>query len=333
MGCDGGSIPKRGELVKTKKAAEKPDAVAQTLATWFFCALSKRPLQCPVVACGFGRLYNKSAVLEFLLDPSKYGDGDVVCSHISCMKDVTTLKLTSNPAFSASTQNTSAILGSFNDQAMIPQFCCPVTQREMNGKSKFVYMELCGCVLSEQALREVSSTTCLVCNGLVLPEHILSLNPTTPEEVSAAFLRVKKLREQSAERKRSKKAEKEAKKSAKRGLKSDAEVSNGQPKTSGSGSNDDDTEQKCKKDKKRGLHSSVTEDQYISNVSAPKRINKIAQNINMTLPDLMHLSATAKPASDAIKSLYVKRDKDGKSLEDQGNFLVRGTFNRYATGF
>lgn len=41
MGNDGGSIPDRRDLVKTKVKAEQADKANQTRARWFFCALSK----------------------------------------------------------------------------------------------------------------------------------------------------------------------------------------------------------------------------------------------------------------------------------------------------
>lgn len=41
MGNDGGSIPDRRDLVRTKRKAEQADKANQTRARWFFCALSK----------------------------------------------------------------------------------------------------------------------------------------------------------------------------------------------------------------------------------------------------------------------------------------------------
>ena len=43
MGNDGGSIPDRRDLVRTKGKAEQADKANQTRARWFFCALSKVP--------------------------------------------------------------------------------------------------------------------------------------------------------------------------------------------------------------------------------------------------------------------------------------------------
>jgi len=48
--------------------------------------LSKRLLQEPIVSCALGKLYNKDAILEYLLDKSSYGDGEVICGHIRSLK-------------------------------------------------------------------------------------------------------------------------------------------------------------------------------------------------------------------------------------------------------
>ena len=41
------------------------------MARWRHCAISSQRLRRPVVACGLGKLYNKEAVIEALLDRSK----------------------------------------------------------------------------------------------------------------------------------------------------------------------------------------------------------------------------------------------------------------------
>jgi hypothetical protein len=45
MGNDGGSIPDRRDLVRTKGKAEQADKANQLRARWFFCALSKVRLE------------------------------------------------------------------------------------------------------------------------------------------------------------------------------------------------------------------------------------------------------------------------------------------------
>ena len=47
---------------------------------------TKRLLQEPIVSCALGKLYNKDAILEYLLDKSSYGDGEMICGHIRSLK-------------------------------------------------------------------------------------------------------------------------------------------------------------------------------------------------------------------------------------------------------
>lgn len=82
MGCDGGSIPRRDELVKLKKKAEKVDPGEIERIKWFTCALSNEKLKEPVVTCELGHLYNKEAVIRCLLDKNV----DEKFSHIRNLK-------------------------------------------------------------------------------------------------------------------------------------------------------------------------------------------------------------------------------------------------------
>ena len=73
MGGDGGSIPTRDELVRTKKRGEQKDKDFDRLHRWSNCALTQEPLRRPIIACQLGRMYNKQTILEFLLE-SKSGN-------------------------------------------------------------------------------------------------------------------------------------------------------------------------------------------------------------------------------------------------------------------
>jgi hypothetical protein len=121
MGNDGGSIPDRRDLVRTKAkacdCAQPAFAVAHCRSRRLrkptrrtrpepggSSALSprsvrlprdafhtgshspQRVLQEPIVSCALGKLYNKDAILEYLLDKSSYGDGEVICGHIRSLK-------------------------------------------------------------------------------------------------------------------------------------------------------------------------------------------------------------------------------------------------------
>lgn len=57
----------------------------------------KRPLQEPIVSCALGKLYNKDALLEYLLNKAAFGDGEEICGHIKSLK----VRSTNCPAVSA----------------------------------------------------------------------------------------------------------------------------------------------------------------------------------------------------------------------------------------
>ncbi|KAJ7070341.1 DUF602-domain-containing protein [Mycena belliarum] len=182
MGNDGGSIPDRRDLVRSKPKAEAPDKANQSRARWHFCALSKRRLQEPVVSCVLGKLYNKDAIIEFLLDRDAYGDGENICGHIRSLKDIKTLTLTANPA--PVQPNT--------EPSEHPQFVCPLTLKEMNGVLPFVYLRPCGCVFAAAGLAAVrvapadvqeGKDTCPQCAAKYSHAFdCVSLNPAPDEE-------------------------------------------------------------------------------------------------------------------------------------------------------
>ncbi|KAI0665824.1 Rtf2 RING-finger-domain-containing protein [Trametes maxima] len=126
MGNGGGSISDRKDLVRIK---------AKVRTMWFFCALSKRPLQELIVSCPLGKLYNKDALLEFLLDLTSFGDGEEICRHIRSLK-VRLQPLSSRnppiltPAQDIKTPTSSSSLSSNPTHA---SFVCPLNFKEMNG--------------------------------------------------------------------------------------------------------------------------------------------------------------------------------------------------------
>ncbi|PIO71500.1 hypothetical protein TELCIR_06600 [Teladorsagia circumcincta] len=86
MGADGGTIPKRCELVKKKKKAEKLERNVKNASKWRNCQLSQQPLKKPIIACRYGRLYNKETVIEAIL--TKTIGNYSVASHIKGIKEL-----------------------------------------------------------------------------------------------------------------------------------------------------------------------------------------------------------------------------------------------------
>lgn len=202
MGCDGGTIPKRHELVKTKKRGEQKDKNADLAAKWKHCALSNEPLKEPIVACELGKLYNKDAVIEYLLDKSSGKKEEM--SHVRGLRDIHTLKLHPNPSWQSKMKKAEKGDGYIDDQNS--KYICPIAGIEMNGKHKFCYLRTCGCVLSQRALKEIRDGICGICSkGYSEADDVIILNGDDEE--------VKKLRENIESRKKAKKSEKSKKKS------------------------------------------------------------------------------------------------------------------------
>ncbi|KTW30282.1 hypothetical protein T552_00757 [Pneumocystis carinii B80] len=191
MGNDGGSIPKRDDLIKDAKKLENSEATLATqLLPWFCCSFSKLPLSEPIVSCGLGRLYNKDILLEYLLSFKEKGsykrvqqdkglsvDSDSIeygVSHITTLKDVKELKLKANPAYRINSTSNKKV---FHGENQVGRWVCSVTNREINGHAKFVYLVRCGHVFNDQVLINIKSNECLECGIEFAEEDIIPLNP------------------------------------------------------------------------------------------------------------------------------------------------------------
>ncbi|OLL26311.1 Protein RTF2 [Neolecta irregularis DAH-3] len=182
MGNDGGSIPKRTDLVKlsAREAYTKELDAATSTDSLTYCALSKRPLSSPLVSCALGRLYNKDAVLEYLISPEtcSFGDADITIPHVKNIKDVVVLKLTEN--------------SEWDEDKMNAKWTCPVTRREMNVGGKFVYLAGCGDVFSKDAVDTIESDECLQCGSKFEKQDVIPINPSKTD-LPALKARMEKL--------------------------------------------------------------------------------------------------------------------------------------------
>ncbi|XP_069547139.1 replication termination factor 2 [Brachyistius frenatus] len=203
MGCDGGTIPKRHELVKGPKKVEKVDKSAELAAKWKYCALSQEKLRRPIVACDLGRLFNKDAVIEYLLDKTAERPNTEAVAHIRGIKDIKELNLIDNPEWEGERRNAK---GDRYEDINCGMFICPVVGLEMNGKHRFCYLQTCGCVFSDRALKEVKTEICHKCGDPFKEEDIVVLNGTKEE--------AEKLKERMEERRATAKTKKSKKRKA-----------------------------------------------------------------------------------------------------------------------
>lgn len=177
------------------------DKDAELVAQWNYCTLSQEILRRPIVACELGRLYNKDAVIEFLLDKSSEKALGKAASHIKSIKNVTELRLSDNPAWEGDKGNTK---GDKHDDLQRARFICPVVGLEMNGRHRFCFLRCCGCVFSERALKEIKAEVCHTCGAAFQEDDVVVLNGTKED--------VETLKGRMEERRLRAKLEKKAKK-------------------------------------------------------------------------------------------------------------------------
>ncbi|KAF7275384.1 hypothetical protein GWI33_011803 [Rhynchophorus ferrugineus] len=275
MGCDGGTIPRRDELVKVKKKPEQKDKDAELAALWKCCAITQQFLQNPIVVCHLGKLYKHFR-------------------HIKSLKDVKDLNLTRNPEYKELEDKKE---GSVDHRAS--PYICPVLGLEMNGKFRFVAVWNCGCVFSERAYKEIGTKNCHKCTKPFEDNDIVIINGTTEDD---------KLMRQRMEIRQLKNKKNKEKKKIKQELDADTEQSTDKPPSSNNISKNikrpiSKTEDISKKFKAESS-SSLSK---IGNVIASGKVTKPDEMKKMTSE---YSIAKDKKASDVYKSLFTSHKSE-----------------------
>lgn len=302
MGCDGGTIPRRDELVRMKKKPEQKDKDAERSFKWRNCALSQEPFQEPVVACALGRLYSKSSVLEALLDKETKPES---ISHIKNLKDIKDLKLVKNPAY----KHVDHVDGSVSESS---PYICPISGIEMSGKFRFVYLWSCGCVLAERALKEVKQNLCHMCQQPFTNNDVIILNGTDEE--------VELLKEKMTVRITNRKSSKKTKDKVKNETVVDVKTEPATPSTSA------DTK---------------TESTEVKEEAGPSHVKKEVDTIPLSLPKFNpnkqargHFGSSKRVASTDLVSdpSYKKTKKDYSVAKDpQSSEVFKSLFTSHKT--
>lgn len=142
MGNDGGSIPKRVDMVKFKKKEIKKDAVAVNKMRAKYCAISNKKLKKPIMGCKMGYLYSKETILECLIKKTV----PKAFHHIKKLKHVKDIVID-------------------EDQTLEFPLICPLTKEVHNGINKFIFLWKCGCMMSYEAFKAAKgSTVCPYCS-------------------------------------------------------------------------------------------------------------------------------------------------------------------------
>ncbi|KAF2633930.1 DUF602-domain-containing protein [Macroventuria anomochaeta] len=205
MGNDGGSIPKRRELVKEAAKAltttqAKEQLTEQQEYHWSTCPLSRKPLAAPVVSDAAGTLYNKDSVIEFLLkedgrekeEAGKVADvrseGHFV--ELGCAGDrLKGLKDVVEVRFEVGKEETKEGSGSSEN------WVCSITGRELGPGAKAVYIVPCGHAFAGSVVKEVAGSVCLQCNEPYAENDVIPILPILPTDLARLNLRIKTLRE------------------------------------------------------------------------------------------------------------------------------------------
>lgn len=178
MGNDGGSIPKRRELVKnaarTPTVSEiKATALESLSHAWSHCALSGTPIDLDSVVSDWrGRLYNYESILNGLVPSNEPADVTPASLGIRSLRDVAKLKFYKNGN----------------------KWTCPISMKEMGPSTKAVYLIPCGHVFAEVAIKEIQEKTCPECGDEFSQDNIVTILPTTEKEIERLQKRMDDLR-------------------------------------------------------------------------------------------------------------------------------------------
>lgn len=274
------------------------------MAKWHYCALSQEKLRRPIVACELGRLYNKDAIIEFLLDKSADKTPMTAASHIKSIKNVTELKLADNPAWSGDKES---IKGDKYDDMQSARFICPVVGLEMNGRHRFCFLRNCGCVFSERALKEIKSEVCHKCGVPFQEEDVIILNGSK-EDVEVLKKRMEDRRLKSKLEKKSKKS-KSAESASQQGT---AEDSPGPSKA---------------KDGKDCISSSSGEKRQVNLTKSSDNGNSsVAGKVNKASATTMKRSIADSEKSEAYKSIFTSHSSAKRSKEECSNWVTHTAY-------
>jgi hypothetical protein len=179
MGNDGGSIPKRRELVKDAARAPTISELKATVLesqghAWAHCALSGDRLDADTLVSDWrGRLYNYESVLKGLM-PADGPSPDVTPASmgIKSLRDVARLKVSKEGK----------------------KWVCPLSMKELGPATKSVYLVPCGHVFADIAMKEVQEEMCPECSEAFEKENIVAILPTSEADIQRLEKRLESLR-------------------------------------------------------------------------------------------------------------------------------------------
>lgn len=195
MGNDGGSIPKRRELVKEAARALsvselKANALESLGHAWNNDPITSQPLDRDnVVSDWRGRLYNYESILQGLMpsddntesSPPSNPDSQeltLAATGIKSLRDIVRLK------FHRYTPP-----GTKKDI-----WACPISLKELGPSVKAVYIVPCGHVFAEIAIKEIQELRCPECSEEFTSENAVPILPTEESDLKKLVQRMDDLK-------------------------------------------------------------------------------------------------------------------------------------------
>lgn len=193
MGNDGGSIPKRRELVKSAARAPTHSELKATNLESLGHAWTHDPLNSTtldfdsVVSDWRGRLYNYETILQSLMPSDTEPTADTengpaegltfAGTGIKSLRDIVRLKFTKS-----------------GDKEKKNVRICPVSMKELGPATKSVYLVPCGHVFAEVAFKQIQEENCPECSEPYKPENVVPILPVDDAEVKKMLQRIDDLR-------------------------------------------------------------------------------------------------------------------------------------------
>jgi hypothetical protein len=270
---------------------------------WSTCPVSHKPLVRPIVSDYSGDLYNKDAIIQYLLpaDASSIDKDEYekfIQGRIKGLKDVVEVQFETEQ----------------DENSRVDRWVCPVTSKELGPNVKAVYLVPCGHAFSQEAIKEMKSDgKCIQCATAYEERDIIPILPSSEQDKAMVLKRIETLRSL--------------------GLSHSLKKASGNKKRKANGDTKPDVSADIPKSKEKTSNGNSKAEAENGQLSAPlsgSSISKASNGIkntataSLTARVLEEEEARSKRRreNDNLSSLYTKKS-DGKDRKNT-DFMTRG---------